>query len=116
MKTRIIHKKVSDLKPYKNNSRTHSDHQINQIKNSINEFGFTNPILVNEKNGIIAGHGRLLAAKELELDKVPCIVLSGLTKEQQKALVIIDFDDALQRGFVKLNKSVMEQYEEDHNE
>ena len=83
-------KKTSDLIPYVNNSRTHSDEQVTQVAASIKEFGFTNPILIDEHNGIIAGHGRLLAAQKLKLDKVPCLTLAGLTEAQKKAYVIAD--------------------------
>jgi len=83
-------KKVSDLIPYVNNSRTHSDEQTTQIASSIKEFGFTNPVLIDESGGLIAGHGRLMAAKKLDLKEVPCIVLSGLTDAQKKAYIIAD--------------------------
>ena len=83
-------KKVSDLIPYVNNSRTHSDEQATQIASSIKEFGFTNPVLIDESGGLIAGHGRLMAAKKLDLKEVPCIVLSGLTDAQKKAYIIAD--------------------------
>jgi ParB-like chromosome segregation protein Spo0J len=85
-----VTKKVIDLIPYVNNSRTHSDEQINQVASSIKEFGFTNPILIDDDNGVIAGHGRLLASKKLNLDEVPCIILKGLTEAQKKAYVIAD--------------------------
>jgi ParB-like chromosome segregation protein Spo0J len=88
-------KKVSDLVPYINNSRTHSEEQTTQIASSISEFGFTNPILVDETNNLIAGHGRLLAAKKLGIEEVPAIILSGLTKAQKKAYVIADNQLAL---------------------
>ncbi len=78
-----VTKKVIDLIPYVNNSRTHSDEQINQVASSIKEFGFTNPILIDDDNGVIAGHGRLLASKKLNLDEVPCIILKGLTEAQK---------------------------------
>jgi ParB family transcriptional regulator, chromosome partitioning protein len=81
---------ASDLVPYENNSRTHSKEQVEQIKRSITEFGFTNPILIDEHNGIIAGHGRLRAAQELGIDTVPTILLEGLTEAQRKAYVIAD--------------------------
>lgn len=90
---------VSDLLPYVNNSRTHSEEQINQVAASIKEFNFTNPILIDEQNGIIAGHGRLMAAKKLGLDEVPCIVLTGLTEAQKKAYVIADNNLALNSGW-----------------
>lgn len=95
----IIYKKVNDLIPYINNSRTHSEEQVNQIIASINEFGFTNPLLIDEKDNIIAGHGRLLASKKLKMDEVPCIVLSGLTEAQKKAYIIADNKMALNAGW-----------------
>lgn len=88
-------RQTSDLIPYVNNSRTHSEAQVKQIAASIKEFGFTNPILIDSSNGIIAGHGRLLAADLLKLDELPCIVLDGLTDAQKKALVIADNQLAL---------------------
>lgn len=81
---------ISELIPYINNSRTHSDEQINQIASSIKEFGFTNPVLIDEQGGIIAGHGRVLAASKLGLTEAPCIVLTGLTEAQKKAYIIAD--------------------------
>lgn len=87
------------LIPYALNSRTHSDNQVAQIAASIREFGFTNPILIDESNGIIAGHGRLLAARKLQLDEVPCIVLSGLSDAQKRAYVIADNQLALNAGW-----------------
>lgn len=95
----IVYKKVEDLIPYINNSRTHSEEQINQICASINEFGFTNPLLIDEKDNIIAGHGRLLASKKLKMEEVPCIILSGLTEAQKKAYVIADNKMALNAGW-----------------
>lgn len=90
---------VADLIPYAANSRTHSDEQVTQIAASIREFGFTNPILINSENTIIAGHGRLMAAKKLGLERVPAITLDHLTKAQQKALVIADNQLALNAGW-----------------
>ena len=95
----IVYKKVNELIPYINNSRTHSEEQVNQIVASINEFGFTNPLLIDEKDNIIAGHGRLLASKKLKMEEVPCIVLSGLTKAQKKAYIIADNKMALNAGW-----------------
>ena len=86
----ITYQKVTDLIPYVNNSRTHSEEQVKQIAASIKEFGFTNPILIDENRGVIAGHGRLLAAGKLALAEVPTIVLEGLTEAQRKAYVIAD--------------------------
>lgn len=95
----IVYKKVNELIPYINNSRTHNEEQINQIVASINEFGFTNPLLIDEKDNIIAGHGRLLASKKLGMEEVPCIVLKGLTEAQKKAYIIADNKMALNAGW-----------------
>lgn len=95
----IINKKVVDLIPYVNNARTHSDEQITQIASSIKEFGFTNPILTDGDNGIIAGHGRLMAAKKMGLEEVPTIELSHLTKTQKKAYILADNRLALNSGW-----------------
>lgn len=88
-------KKVSDLIPYINNSRTHSESQVNQIASSIKEFGFTSPVLIEPDGGIIAGHGRVLAAQKLNIKEIPCIVIDGLTEAQKKAYVIADNSIAL---------------------
>jgi ParB-like chromosome segregation protein Spo0J len=95
----ITFRKVTDLIPYVNNSRTHSEEQVTQIASSIKEFGFTNPILIDEEGGIIAGHGRLMAAKKLGLTEVPTIALEGLTEAQKKAYVIADNKLALNAGW-----------------
>jgi len=95
----INYKNTADLIPYANNSRTHSDDQINQVASSIKEFGFTNPVLIDEQGGIIAGHGRVMAAKKLGLTNVPTITLSGLTKAQVKAYVIADNQLAQNSGW-----------------
>lgn len=87
---KINYRGTADLIPYVNNSRTHSEQQVQQVASSIKEFGFTNPILIDESDGIIAGHGRLLAAQLLNLDTVPTITLSGLSEAQRKAYVIAD--------------------------
>ena len=81
---------TDDLIPYIHNSRTHSESQIKQIASSIREFGFTNPILIDDQGTIIAGHGRVMAAKILQLDKVPTITLDALSDAQRKAYVIAD--------------------------
>lgn len=86
----IKYKRVADLKPYSRNARTHTKLQIRQIAASIKEFGFTNPVLVDEKNTIIAGHGRVAAAKLLAMEQVPTICLSDLTPDQIRAYVIAD--------------------------
>jgi ParB-like chromosome segregation protein Spo0J len=81
---------TTDLIPYANNPRTHSDQQVAQVAASIQEFGFNNPILIDEHNSIIAGHGRLAAAQKLGMGLVPTITLEGLTEAQRKAYVIAD--------------------------
>jgi ParB-like chromosome segregation protein Spo0J len=83
-------RKVNELIPYINNSRTHSDAQVAQIAASIREFGWTNPILIDGENGIIAGHGRLKAAMLLNMAEVPVIELSHLSETQKKAYIIAD--------------------------
>jgi hypothetical protein len=96
---KITQKKVTELIPYVNNSRTHSDTQVAQIAASIKEFGWTNPILVDGTNGIIAGHGRLLAARKLGYKEVPTIELAGLSENQKKAYIIADNKLALNAGW-----------------
>jgi ParB-like chromosome segregation protein Spo0J len=90
---------TDDLIPYFNNSRTHSESQVKQIAASIREFGFTNPILIDEEQTIIAGHGRVMAAEVLSMPTVPCIRLSGLSEAQRKAYVIADNKLALNAGW-----------------
>lgn len=98
-KTQIEHLQLQDLIPYARNSRTHSDEQIAQIASSIREFGFTNPVLIDGDGGIIAGHGRVLAARKLKLPEVPCIRLGYLTEAQRRAYVIADNKLALNAGW-----------------
>lgn len=90
---------VEKLIPYVRNSRTHSDAQVAQIAASIKEFGWTNPILVDGENGIIAGHGRLLAARKLGAKEVPVIELAHLTESQKRAYVIADNQLAMNAGW-----------------
>lgn len=90
---------LDDLKAYGRNTRTHSEEQIEQLKNSITEFGFTNPILIDEDNVIIAGHGRSVAARELGMKEVQCLRLTGLSEVQRKALRIADNQLALNAGW-----------------
>jgi len=90
---------IAELVPYARNARTHSKDQIEQIAASIRAFGFTNPLLIDEANGLIAGHGRLLAARSLGMDTVPAIVLSGLSDTQKRALILADNQLALNAGW-----------------
>ena len=90
---------VDKLIPYAKNARTHSDEQVAQIAGSIKEFGFNNPILVDKDNSVIAGHGRLMAARKLGMDKVPVVELDHLTESQRKAYVLADNRIALNSGW-----------------
>ena len=109
----ISYKKIKDLIPYCNNSRTHSDEQVLQIASSIKEFGFTNPVLIDDQGGIIAGHGRIMAAQKLKMDEVPTITLSGLSEAQKKAYIIADNKLALNSGWDdELLKIELEQLKE----
>jgi ParB-like chromosome segregation protein Spo0J len=96
---KIEHWPLDRLVPYDRNARTHSAEQVAQISASIQEFGFTNPILVASDDGIIAGHGRLQAAQELALDTVPVVVLDHLTPAQRRAYVLADNKLALNAGW-----------------
>ena len=101
MKTSTTIKNIltSNLIPYANNSRTHSDEQILQIAASIKEFGFLNPVIVDSENGIIAGHGRVMAAKKLGIEEVPCVDAGHLSEAQKKAYIIADNKLALNAGW-----------------
>lgn len=106
---------TAGLVPYARNSRTHSPEQVAQIAGSIREFGFTNPVLVDAENGIIAGHGRIMAAQKLGLEFVPCIRLGYLSDAQKRAYIIADNKLALNAGwdFEMLKVEVMELQAED---
>ena len=109
----IAYKKIKELIPYCNNSRTHSDDQVLQIASSIKEFGFTNPVLIDGQGGIIAGHGRIMAAQKLKIDEVPTITLSDLSEAQKKAYIIADNKLALNSGWDdELLKIELEQLKE----
>lgn len=90
---------VDSLIPYARNSRTHSDQQVDKIAASIKEFGFLNPVIVDGDNGIIAGHGRVMAAKKLDMTEVPAVEASHLTDAQRRAYVIADNRLALDAGW-----------------
>ena len=81
---------VDTLIPYVNNANIHSEKQVTMLASSIREFGFLNPVLIDRKRNVIAGHGRILAAKKLGLDTVPCIFVEGLTEAQRKAYILAD--------------------------
>ena len=90
MSLKVTNRKTSDLVPYARNARKHSEQQVSQIAASIKEFGFNVPVLVDKGNGIIAGHGRVLAAQKLGLEQVPTIALDHLTENQKKAFILAD--------------------------
>jgi ParB-like chromosome segregation protein Spo0J len=90
---------IEDLIPYAMNARTHSDAQVAQIAGSIKEFGFNNPVLIDAENGLIAGHGRVMAGRKLGLKQVPAIRLGHLTDTQKKAFILADNKIALNSGW-----------------
>src|ERR1043166_2996446 len=96
---KVEYRSVEALIPYAKNARTHSDEQVAQIAASIREFGWTNPVLVDGEDGIIAGHGRLLAARKLGMTLVPVIELAGLNEAQKRAYVLADNKLALNAGW-----------------
>lgn len=95
----VEYRPLSALIPYARNARTHSDAQIAEIAASIREFGFTNPVLVDGHNGIIAGHGRVLAARKLGMTEVPVIELAGMSEAQKRAYILADNKIALNAGW-----------------
>ena len=110
---KVEYRNIKELIPYCNNSRTHSDDQVLQIASSIKEFGFTNPVLIDGQGGIIAGHGRIMAAQKLKMDEVPTITLSDLSEAQKKAYIIADNKLALNSGWDdELLKIELEQLKE----
>ncbi|MDR1240725.1 MAG: ParB/Srx family N-terminal domain-containing protein [Oscillospiraceae bacterium] len=90
---------IEKLKPYEHNARTHSEEQISKIAKSIEEFGFVNPVLIDADFGIIAGHCRVLAAKQIGMEEVPCLFVEDLTETQKKAYIIADNKLALDAGW-----------------
>lgn len=96
---KVDHWPIDRLVPYAKNSRTHSEEQIAQIAASIKEWGFTTAVLVDEQGGIIAGHGRVLAARKLGMDVLPVMVASGWSEPQKRAYVLADNQLALNAGW-----------------
>ena len=90
---------INKLIPYENNARTHSEAQVEKIARSIEQFGFINPVLIDDNYGIIAGHGRVLGAKKLGLKEVPCIFVEDLSEEQKRAYILADNKLALDAGW-----------------
>lgn len=90
---------IIKLVPYVNNARTHSPEQINKLRSSLREFGFINPVIIDRDYGVIAGHGRILAAKEEGISEVPCVFADHLTEAQKKAYIIADNRMAMDAGW-----------------
>ena len=90
---------VSRLVPYVNNARTHSPEQIAKLRSSLREFGFINPVIIDRDYGVIAGHGRILAAKEEGIAEIPCVFADHLTEAQKKAYIIADNRMAMDAGW-----------------
>ena len=86
----IVYKSLKTLKPYKKNAKKHNKEQVERIANSIKEFGFTQPVIVDKNNCVVAGHGRILGAKKAGLKQVPTVMLDDLTEEQIKAYRLVD--------------------------
>lgn len=99
MKTKMEMVEISKLVPYVNNARTHSPEQIMKLRSSLREFGFINPVIIDSKFNIIAGHGRVMAAKEEKMKEVPCILVDYLSEAQKKAYIIADNKMALDAGW-----------------
>lgn len=99
MKTKMEMVEISKLVPYVNNARTHSPEQIMKLRSSLREFGFINPVIIDSKFNIIAGHGRVMAAKEEKMKEVPCVLVDYLTEAQKKAYIIADNKMALDAGW-----------------
>ena len=89
-KIQIVYKKIGDLKPYKKNAKKHPKEQVERIANSIKEFGFTQPVIIDKDNCVVAGHGRILGAKKAGLKTIPTVKLESLTEEQIKAYRLVD--------------------------
>lgn len=100
-KIEVVYRPIDSIAPYAKNARMHSEAQVDEIVASINEFGWTNPVLIDEQGGIIAGHGRAMAARKLGLAEVPCVVLTGLTKAQRRAYLLADNKLALNASWDK---------------
>ena len=90
---------IDRLVPYANNARTHSKEQINKLRSSLREFGFINPVIIDRDFGIIAGHGRVLAAREEGINEVPCVFVDYLSEAQKKAYILADNRMALDAGW-----------------
>ena len=90
---------ITKLVPYVNNARTHSPEQINKLRSSLREFGFINPVIIDRDFGVIAGHGRILAAKEEGIAEVPCVFADHLTEAQKKAYILADNRMAMDAGW-----------------
>ena len=98
---------IEKLVPYANNARTHSPEQINKLRSSLREFGFVNPVIIDRDYGVIAGHGRILAAREEHIKEVPCVFADHLTEAQKKAYIIADNRMAMDAGWDTIDERVL---------
>ena len=96
---------IAQLKPWTKNARTHSRKQVKQIADSIERFGFTAPVLIDKQNTILAGHGRVAAAKLLEMVEVPCVRLEGMTTAEKRAYVLADNKLARNAGWARTSSA-----------
>ncbi len=92
---------TSKLIPYVNNARTHSQEQVNKLRGSLREFGFINPVIIDADYNVIAGHGRLMAAKEEGIEEVPCVFVDYLTEAQKKAYILADKHLVIKKGIFR---------------
>lgn len=90
---------ISKLVPYQNNARTHSPAQIQKLRSSLREFGFVNPVIIDRDYNVIAGHGRIAAAREEGITEVPCVFVDHLTEAQKKAYILADNRMAMDAGW-----------------
>lgn len=114
-KLNIIYKSIKDLKPYKNNAKKHTKEQVEQIANSIKEFGFTQPVIIDKTNCVVAGHGRILGARKAGLKQVPTVMLEELTEEQIKAYRLVDNKLNESEWDYNLLEEELKQFTEDMN-
>ena len=88
--TKIQRIDIKKLKPYENNAKIHSEKQIDKLVESIQEFGFISPVLIDRDLNVVAGHGRIMAAEKADIQKIPCVFIEGLTESQRKAYILAD--------------------------
>ena len=88
--TKFTQVDIEKIRPYENNAKVHPQGQVDRLAKSMQEFGFVSPCLIDKENNLIAGHGRLMAAKQIGMEKIPCVYVEGLTEAQKKAYILAD--------------------------